>query len=268
MGRLAIIGGGNMGEALIRGIVRAGILKREEIILSEIRSERRDVLVKNYGIEAAANNIEAINKAEAVILCVKPQQMDNVLSEIRDKPISGKLFISIAAGIRVEKIKGFLGPSARIIRVMPNTPAACLQGASAIYLSPDCSIEDREFAEKIFQSVGRVVIIDREDLMDAVTALSGSGPAYVFAFLEALADGGVKMGLPRDISLLLAAQTILGAISLYFESGLHPAVLRDRVTSPGGTTIYGLMELERGGFRALVMKAVEAATLRSRELSL
>ncbi|MEM7827963.1 MAG: pyrroline-5-carboxylate reductase [Candidatus Aenigmatarchaeota archaeon] len=267
MKKLAIIGGGNMGEALIKGILRAGIVDRTHVILSEIKRERKEELVKTYGIQAATTNIEAVNESDGVIICVKPQQISEVLSEMSRTRTDGKLFISIAAGIKVDKIKMYLGSKTHVVRVMPNTPAACLQGVSAIYFEPDCSEEERLWAVKIFQSVGRTVIIEKEELMDAVTGLSGSGPAFVYTFLEALADGGVKMGLSKDVALMLAAQTIYGAITLYFESGLHPAALRDRVTSPGGTTIYGLMEMERGGFRALVMRAVEAAATRSREIS-
>ena len=203
--------------------------------------------------------------ADVIILAVKPQIMGAVLKEIAPVVDDGKLLISIAAGVATKKLREHLGKTARLIRVMPNTPALVLEGVTAVARAEGLKPGDLEAAQELFGAVGRVVVLD-EGAMDAVTGLSGSGPAYVAIAIEALADGGVKMGLDRATATLLAAQTVLGSARLILETGVHPAQLKDMVSSPGGTTIAGIAALEDGGFRRALMQAVERATLRSREL--
>lgn len=264
-GKIGFIGGGNMAEALIKGLLTARIAPPENIIASDSSAARREHLEKGYGIIVQADNIKTLRSAEIVLLCVKPQVIDAVLSQIAPSVDARKLVISIAAGISLERIEKALGASARVIRAMPNTPALVLAGATGLAAGKAASPEDMRTAQEIFEAVGRAVVIE-EKLMDAVTGLSGSGPAYIFIVIDALADAGVKAGIPRPLALELSAQTVYGAAKMVLETGEHPGRLRDMVTSPGGTTIAGLHELERGGLRAVLMNAVEAATHRSKEL--
>ncbi len=214
---------------------------------------------------STADNRAAVKGADIIILAVKPQSMGEVLAGVKDLVDKKKLVISIAAGIPISFIEKSLGKKARIVRVMPNTPALVGAGATALAPGDGASSEDLAAATSIFDSIGITVNV-KEDLIDAVTGLSGSGPAYFFIIVDSLAKGGVLMGLPRDIAYKLAAQTMLGSAKLALESGKHPMELRDMVTSPGGTTIAGIQALEEGGLRAALMMAVEAATLRSKEL--
>jgi pyrroline-5-carboxylate reductase len=235
------------------------------LFATDISAERTDLLKRRFGIRVGSANQEAAGWAETVLLAVKPQTLDAVVREIAPA-MSGRLLVSIAAGVTIDRIAALLPPSTRIVRVMPNAPALVCAGVSAVAYGPGVTKPDRSIVQIIFEAVGRVVEID-ERLMDAVTGLSGSGPAYVCVALEALADGGVKMGLPRAVAQLLAVQTALGAAQMLLDTGEHPARLRDRVASPGGTTIAGLHVLERGGLRACLIAAVEAATRRAKELS-
>lgn len=263
--KIAFLGGGNMAEALIKGMLSADVTTSGQMIVSDVSSSRLTYLKSKYRLSITARNSDAVREADVVLLCVKPQMIDEVLAEIAPLAHGSKLVISIAAGVPIARIEHALTGKPRVIRVMPNTPALVLSGASGISPGSTVTDADKALAEEIFGAVGRVVSVE-EKLMDAVTGLSGSGPAYVFLFIEALADGGVKAGLPRAVALELAVQTVLGSARMALETKDHPAKLRDMVASPGGTTIAGLHELEKGKFRAVLMSAVEAATKRSKEL--
>lgn len=264
--RVGFLGAGNMAEAIIHGLIDSGRVKASEIMASDKNIERLNVIVEGYGIEGQSKNFEVARRSDIIILAVKPQVMVAVLDDIRDEIDSDKLVVSIAAGITIASLASRLGKGAKIVRVMPNTPALVLEGASAICAGEGVSDEERKVALSIFEAVGKVVTVDDEGLMDAVTGLSGSGPAFVYTFIEALSDAGVKAGLPRDVANELAGQTVYGAARTVMELKRHPAELRDMVTSPGGTTIAGMSKLEEKGFRAAVIAAVEAATKRSKEL--
>jgi len=262
---LGIIGGGNMGEALIAGVIHSSILSPQEILFYEPRSDRRQDLQKKYHIAAAKSNFDLVQKCPTLILAVKPQSVAEVLSEIAPRIQPYHLIISICAGVLLDYIQSFFTQPIRLIRAMPNTPALIQKGATALAASPRATDEDLSSAVKIFQAVGQTFIV-QESQMDIVTGLSGSGPAYVFAFIEALAAGGVKEGLPQDVALSLAKQTVLGAAHLMQTTGQHPAVLSSQVCTPGGTTVFGLYAMEKAGFRMALMDAVTAATGRSRQL--
>jgi pyrroline-5-carboxylate reductase len=262
--KIAFLGGGNMAEALIKGMLSADVAKSRQMIVTDTSTTRLEYL-KKYNINIAKNNQEAVRQAEIVLLCVKPQVMDAVLAEIATAADSSKLVISIAAGITIGRMEKALTAHPRVIRVMPNTPALVLAGAAGLTKGSTATNEDMALAQEIFTAVGRAVVVE-EKLLDAVTGLSGSGPAYVFTVIEALSDAGVKVGIPRPLALELAAQTVFGSAKMVLDTKEHPAKLRDMVTSPGGTTIAGMHELEKGKLRAVLMNAVEAATNRSREL--
>jgi pyrroline-5-carboxylate reductase len=263
--KVAFFGGGNMAEALIKGLIAAGTAKPEQILVTDISSDRLEHLRKTYGIIVQKGNLDAAREAGIILLSVKPQVIEKVLGEIAPAIDGKKLVISIAAGIAIAKIEKVLKDGSRVVRVMPNTPALVLAGAAALAGGKNATADDLALVQSIFNSVGRSVVVD-EKLMDAVTGLSGSGPAYVFMIIDALSDAGVKAGLPRQLALELAAQTVYGAAKMVLETKEHPAKLRDMVTSPGGTTIEGLHALEKGKLRATIMNAVEAATARSKEL--
>jgi len=267
-GKLGFIGGGRMAEALIQGILKSSIIAPENILVTEPVEERRIYLVKSYGIKAFDSSQEADvwSNCSTVILAVKPQIMKDVLQAAKKNVKSSHLVLSIAAGIQISFIDAHLsGCNCRIIRVMPNTPAFVLEAASALSAGPRTTKDDMDTAVSIFDAIGKSVILE-EKYFDAVTGLSGSGPAYVFTFIEALIDGGLKVGLNRPDAELLAMQTVLGSVKLAMASKQHPAELRAMVTSPGGTTIAGLHELETAGFNGIIMDAIEAATERSKEL--
>jgi pyrroline-5-carboxylate reductase len=261
---IGFIGGGNMAEALVKGLLAGGISKKS-ILVAEPQAARRSYFAKTYGIKCLEVNQEVVASSNVVILAVKPQIATAVLKGTVIPKGADKLIISIMAGVRIETMESGLPKGARAIRVMPNTPALALQAASAIAPGANATAEDLALARSIFELVGKAWIVD-EKLMDAVTGLSGSGPAYVLTFIEALSDAGVKNGLSRDIATGLAAQTVFGTAKLLMETGEHAAVLKEKVTSPGGTTIAGLHMLEKEGFRGTVINAVDAATARSREL--
>jgi pyrroline-5-carboxylate reductase len=263
--KIAFLGTGNMAEALVKGLLRAGASTPSEIVCAEPRAERRREIESLYGVKAVASNREAVAAAHVVVLSVKPQILEQVLDEIAPAMDAGKLVLSIAAGVPIAKMAARLPAGTRIVRSMPNTPALVGAGAAALSGGPHATPDDLAVARSLLEAVGTAVVV-AEPLLDAVTGLSGSGPAFVYLFVEALADGGVKAGLPRAEALQLAAQTVMGAARLVLESGEHPGRLKDQVTSPGGTTIAGVHALEKAGFRGAVIDAVEAASRRAREL--
>ncbi|HUL59343.1 MAG TPA: pyrroline-5-carboxylate reductase [Anaeromyxobacteraceae bacterium] len=263
--KIAFLGTGNMAEAMVKGLLRAGASAKEEIVCAEPRAERRAEISQRYGVAATASNAEAADRGDVIFLTVKPQIMSQVLDEVATVVDPKKLVISIAAGITTQAIAAQLGAGVRIVRAMPNTAALVGAAATAICRGAHATAADLEQARTLFETVGTVDVVD-EGLLDAVTGLSGSGPAFLFLVVEALSDGGVKMGLSRDVATQLAAQTLVGAGRLVLETGEHPGRLKDQVTSPGGTTIAGMHALETGGVRGAFIQAVEAATIRSREL--
>ncbi len=265
MSEILIVGGGNMGEALALGMVNSAYAKVEDIVIAEPLVERAEYLGRTSGFRVVSNGTEAVPEAQKVVIAVKPQVLDVVLNGLKDTLAHHPLLISVVAGVPTSRFTVILGDEARIIRVMPNTPALVGEGAAGLSAGGGASEADLLQATELLESVGKAVVVP-ESLMDAVTGLSGSGPAYVFQFIEALSDGGVRVGLPREKAVLLAAQTVLGSARMLLETGEHPGRLKDMVTSPGGTTIAGLYALERGGLRSAVMNAVYDAARRSEEL--
>lgn len=261
---IGFVGGGNMAEAMIRGLLRGRDFAPGQIAVSGPREERMRELRDAYGIDATIDN-KVPATAEIVVLSVKPQILSRVLDEVAATIRAEALVISIAAGVPVSTIEARLASGTRVIRAMPNTPALVDAAATAIAGGEHVRESDLADAKRIFDAIGLTVILD-ESQLDAVTGLSGSGPAYVFLILEALSDAGVKVGLSRRTAQLLAAQTLLGSAKMLLETNEHPGRLKDMVTSPGGTAITGLHTLENGGVRTTLMNAVEAATKRSREL--
>lgn len=263
--RFAFVGAGNMAEALIRGLLASGSVAAHDITISNRRREKAERNAERWGVRAAADNVACVHDADVVMLCVKPQVMRSVLDQCgRDVP-NDALVISVAAGIPTQAIEAHLSPGQRVVRSMPNTGAIVRQSATAIAPGSSATEADLAVAREIFDQVGRTVVVEEHNL-DAVTGLSGSGPAYIFLIIDALADASVKVGLSRDVGLELAAQTVLGSAQLLLQTGEHPGRLKDQVTSPGGTAIAGLHTLEAGGLRTTLINAVEAATRRAREL--
>ena len=263
--QIAVIGGGKMGGVIIGGIVSHKLAAAGDVTVADKVKECLKALKEIHGVVVTEDNKKAAKKADVVVLAVKPQDMAGVLQEIDPVIDNKKLLLSIAAGISTGFIEGHLRDGIRVIRVMPNAPALISEGVAALARGKNASENDLELARLIFNALGITVVV-KEELMDAVTGLSGSGPAYVFVIIEALTDAGVRMGLSRDVALKLSAQTVMGAAKLCLQGDRHPAELKDMVTSPGGTTIAGLKALEEGKIRATLMAAVEAATLRSKEL--
>ncbi len=263
---VGFIGAGNMGEVLIRGLIQSGKVQKTDIIASDASRDRLSYISNTYGIRTTASNVEVVANASIIILAVKPQNIDDLLDELTHSSHEGHLFISIAAGITTEKLAAKMHHQSGIIRVMPNAPASVLAGIAALYPGRNISQDDLQRAVSIFECVGKAVVIKNEALMDIVTGLSGSGPAFVFLMIESLSDAGVQLGISRKESSILAAQTVFGAAKMLLETGRHPSELKDIVATPGGTTFAGLKMLEKGNFRSTVMDAVEAATARSREL--
>lgn len=255
-----------MAEAILAGLLKSKTATPSNIILSDPSEKRLLHLKKNYKAKTTKSNIEAVNSATIILLAVKPQVMPDVLEEIKGSITSGHLVISIAAGIKISFIKSFLGKNSKVIRVMPNTPALVGMGISAIASDKRVLSSDLSKAQIILNAVGKTVLLD-ERYLDAVTGLSGSGPAYFFLIIEALIEAGVAAGLSRAVSKELVIETAKGAVCLLQETGKSPAELREMVTSPGGTTVAGLKVLEEGALRSTIIKAVEAATARSKELS-
>ncbi|MEX0701749.1 MAG: pyrroline-5-carboxylate reductase [Planctomycetales bacterium] len=263
--RIGFIGAGRMATALARGLIAAGFTTAERIIACDVSPEAAERFAEATAGRIAHSTAAVLAESDVVVLAVKPQQMLEVLGEAAGKVDESHLVISIAAGVSIATIAAALGEATRIIRVMPNTPALVGAGASAFALGGAATAADADLVERLFSTVGIAVRVP-EELLDAVTGLSGSGPAYVYQVIEALSDGGVRVGLPREIATRLAAQTVMGAARMVLDTGEHPAVLKDAVTSPGGTTIAGLHVLEQGGLRRCLIDAVVAAAARSREL--
>ena len=261
---ITFLGGGNMASAIIRGLLRAGT-PPERITATVRRGEKKTELEQAFGIRVLTDNLAAARDAEIVVLAVKPQAFDKLLTTVAPAIDHRKLVISVAAGVPIAALERRLGAGARIVRAMPNTPSLVGLGATALSGGEHATDEDLRLAQMIFDSVGLTTVVD-EGLLDAVTGLSGSGPAYIFLIIEALSDAGVKVGLSRHVALKLAAQTVLGSAKLLMETGQHPGHLKDQVTSPGGTAIAGLHTLEAGGLRTTLIDAVEAATRRAKEL--
>jgi pyrroline-5-carboxylate reductase len=263
--KLGFIGGGIMAENILKGILQAGLMNKAQITVSDLNASRLILLKKQFNIKTEKDNKKIVSQCDIIVLAVKPQNMKELLEGVSENSNNKKLFISIAAGIKSAAISRDLSGKGRIVRVMPNVAAKVLESASAVCKGPQAKNDDIKAALNIFDAIGKTVIV-KEDLMDAVTGLSGSGPAYVFLFIDAMADAGVKAGLPRATALKLAVQTFFGASKLLIETGETPAAAKDQVTSPGGTTICGLHSLEKGSVRADIINAVEAAILRSKEL--
>lgn len=264
--RLGFLGGGAMGEALAAGALAAGV-PAEQMAVADPDPARREHLGRAHGVATHADNAAVLDASDVVVLAVKPGLVGGVLVGLAGHPAAGRpLWISIAAGMPLARLEDALPSGARVVRAMPNTPALVGAGATAYVANAAATEADRDAAQALFGGVGLAWEAPAEDVLDAVTGVSGSGPAYVFVFLEALSDAGVRMGLPREAASALAVQTVLGAARLARETGRHPATLKDQVTSPGGTTIAALERLEAGGFRAAIHEAVAAATRRAREL--
>lgn len=262
--KIAFLGSGNMSEAIIKGVLEANLFKPEALLASDTSVKRLKAIQERYGVRTTQSNREAVREGKLIILGVKPLVVDDVLAEIKSE-LGKKIIISIAAGVPLIRLASGLKREARIIRAMPNAPAQVQMGATV--LSPGKGVGENllEQVLRIFDSIGKTWVLE-ERFMDAVTGLSGSGPAFVFVMIEALADGGVKGGLPRHVAVSLAAQTVLGAAEMVLRTGEHPARLKDFVASPAGTTISGLHRLEAGNCRSTFIAAVEAATERSKEL--
>ena len=261
MFKIGIIGVGNMGEAILKGLLKN--IKPDDIIVSDASQERLEYIINKYGVAGTDNNKRVASLSEVIFLVVKPKDVEKVLKDI-GKSLKNKILVSSVAGLKIEKIKEFA--DGYIVRIMPNTPALVGESATGVSFDENFPQEREDEVLKLINSFGKAVVVS-EDLMDAITGLSGSGPAYVLTFIDGLAQAGVKQGLNYQQALDLAIQTVLGTAKLLIETKEHPAVLRDKVTSPAGTTIYGLHELEKGKIKDTVINAVEAATKRSKELS-
>jgi len=262
---IGFLGAGKMATALAKGFIQAKLVTAQQVIASDPVEAARAAFAREVGAKTTGFNPDVVNFASVLVLSVKPDQVDSVLGEISRQVVERHLLISIAAGIPLERLESNLSELARVIRVMPNTPALVGCSASAFALGKSATVEDGQLAQKLFSAVG-VAYQVKESLLDAVTGLSGSGPAYAYLMIEALSDGGVAVGLPRDVATRLAAQTLLGSAKMVLETGLHPGALKDMVTSPGGTTIEGIHELEKGMVRGALMNAVRAATNKAKKL--
>jgi pyrroline-5-carboxylate reductase len=263
--RIGMLGAGNMAGALIRGLLASKSVTPEQIVASDVRADHLKELETKYGIKTFSDNRQLAAVSNLVVLAVKPQVIDRVLDQMADAFAQDTLLVSIAAGVPIRSLEARLPSHVRVVRAMPNTAAIALAGATGIAAGSRATQQDIDVTQALFAAIGRSVVLD-ETLIDAVTGLSGSGPAYIMVIIEALADGGVKVGLHRDTALLLAAQTVYGSAKLLLETGEHPGRLKDMVTSPGGTAIAGLHTLETGGIRRTLIDAVESATKRAVEL--
>lgn len=262
---IGFLGAGKMASALAKGFIYAKIANAEQLVASDPIDAARSTFAEETGAKVTSSNIDVVKAANVLLLAVKPDHVAGVLKEIRGSFNEKHLLVSIAAGVTLAKLEGGLNERARVVRVMPNTPALVGSSATAYALGRNATAEDGRLVQKLFSSVGLAIQL-KESLLDAVTGLSGSGPAYVYTIIEAFSDGGVASGLPRDVATRLAAQTVLGSAKMVLETGQHPGALKDMVASPGGTTIEGLHELEKGGLRAALMNAVRAATEKSKKL--
>ena len=265
--RIGIVGAGKMGEALVSGLLNSKSTTISKLKASDVRRERRDYVKEAYGISCYSDNSELVKESDLLILAIKPGDMRGVLEQIREGLTIKHLVISIAAGIRADFISKMLPEGVQIIRAMPNNPAMVGEGMTVLAPRANVSKENLQIASEVFSSIGKVVVLE-EKLLDAVTGLSGSGPAYFFLIIDALAEAGVKEGVPREVAVLLAAQTCVGSGKMVIETGEKPGELIKRIATPGGTTVKGLAELEKGEVKSSFIKAVEKAAQRSRELSL
>ena len=263
--KIGVVGTGKIGSAIVRGVIRAGLVPTDQVMASDVSDGLRHAIAAELGIKVTPDNGEVCDFANVVILAVKPQILDSVVKEIAPKVGKAKLLVSVAAGVPLSRIEVSLAPGTRVVRVMPNISCVVGAGASGYAGGAHATADDLEKVGSILGSFGIALPVE-EKYLDAVTGLSGSGPAYVFLFMESLADGGVQVGLSREVALKLALQTVYGSARMALESAKHLGELRDEVTSPGGTTIAGLYALEKGGFRGIVMEAVLQATRRSQEL--
>jgi pyrroline-5-carboxylate reductase len=264
--RVAVLGAGKMGGILVKALLEKKLLSPKLTVATVAHEERAGALAKKLGISVTTDNVAATKKADIVLVCVKPQVVQGLMEEIRPSARPEQLVISVAASVPTAAIENALGGKVAVVRAMPNTPCAIGQGMTALCKGAHAGARELEIASDLFRVVGRTVVVD-EKHMDAVTGLSASGPAYIYIILESLAEAGVKVGLPRDVATLLAAQTALGAAAVVLETGDHPALLKDAVTTPAGCTIDGIMELEEGKLRVTLIKAVVKAAQRAKELA-
>ena len=265
--RIAVVGAGNIGAALIGGILKGGVADRDHLLATDLNPERAQEMAERFAIQVTVGgNREAVSSADVVILAVKPYTLPAVLTEIRDVLRPDHILISVAAAVPIALIEKLVGQRLPIFRAMPNIPVVVDEGATAVASNGAGTPEQRRLVESILSAVGYVTFVE-EEMMHAVTALSGSGPAYIYMVIEALIEGGLKMGLSRTIATRLTEQTVLGAAKLVRETGLHPAILKDQVITPGGVTIAAIHELEKHGLRSMLISAIETATAKSRHLT-
>lgn len=264
--KVAVLGAGKMGGILLQAFLKNNLLHPEQITATVAHSERAHALSTQFGVEVTTDNLEAAQAADVILLGVKPLQVPTLVEEIRPALNGKKLLLSFAASVKTSSIEDAAGVELGVIRAMPNTPAMLAAGITALCRGRFVSDEQLAIAQRIFSTVGRTVVVD-EKHMDAVTGLSGSGPAFIYIIIEALAEAGVNVGLPRDIATQLAAQTTFGSARMVLETGYHPALLKDAVTTPAGCTVDGILELEEGGLRVTLIKAVKRATQRAKELA-
>jgi pyrroline-5-carboxylate reductase len=264
--RVAVLGAGKMGGILLQAFLKQNLFAPGQIHATVGHAERALALSTQWGVDVSTNNLEAASQADLILVGVKPLQVPDLIAEIKPALTPVKTLVSFAASVKTRSIEEAAGMDIAVIRAMPNTPSALGAGMAALCRGRFVSGEKMELAQRIFETVGRTVVVD-EKHMDAVTGLSGSGPAYLYIIIEALAEAGVKVGLPRDIATELAAQTAFGAAKMVLETGYHPAMLKDAVTTPAGCTIDGILELEEGGLRVTLIKAVMRATERAKQLA-
>ena len=264
--RVAVLGAGKMGGILLQAFLKNNLVAVEQIFATVQHAERAQALSAQFGVEVTTDNLAAARQADVILLGVKPIQVPALIEEIKAALTPNKTVLSFAASVKTRSIEDGAGCELAVIRAMPNTPAMLAAGITALCAGRFVSAEQMAVAQKIFQTVGKTVVVD-EKHMDAVTGLSGSGPAFLYIIIEALAEAGVNVGLPRDVATLLAAQTTLGSARMVLETGYHPALLKDAVTTPAGCTVDGILELEEGGLRVTLIKAVKRATLRAKELA-
>ncbi|HEX3969150.1 MAG TPA: pyrroline-5-carboxylate reductase [Edaphobacter sp.] len=264
--RVAVLGAGKMGGILLQAFLKNRLLAPEQLFATVQHAERARALSAQFGVEVTTDNLAAARQADVILLGVKPIQVPALIEEIRAVLTPKKMVLSFAASVKTQAIEDGAACELAVVRAMPNTPAMLAAGITALCAGRFVSVEQMAMAQKIFQTVGRTVVVD-EKHMDAVTGLSGSGPAFLYIIIEALAEAGVNVGLPRDVATLLAAQTTLGSARMVLETGYHPALLKDAVTTPAGCTVDGILELEEGGLRVTLIKAVKRATQRAKELA-
>ncbi len=264
--KVAILGAGKMGGILLQGFLKNNLVALENVFATVQHPDRAQALSVQFGVEVTTDNLEAARQADVILLGVKPIQVPDLIAQIKPVLSPRKVLLSFAASVKTRSIEDCAGCELGVIRAMPNTPAMIGAGVTALCGGRFVTQEQMAVAQRIFQTVGRTVVVD-EKHMDAVTGLSGSGPAFLYIIIEALAEAGVNVGLPRDVATLLAAQTTLGSARMVLETGYHPALLKDAVTTPAGCTVDGILELEEGGLRVTLIKAVKRATQRARELA-